>query len=294
MAANFSLQEYLEKQFGERYDVDFLSSLRDEASGTLDSKPFSITFINGKCLLISTNTNTKEVLEELLPVLTEVMGGFQPICSYDLQSEEGLVMPTLEWDIIDPEARIKDIVNDRAFSDHSKIFNLKLNNGKDISSYLESEEEKQKRIKNSRICGLDPGSIKDVEAIKNLSELDLYFMIDDLGQHIWYCDHEMYHGRIPKIDLTEECFALEYLVYQTTRFGVEIPEPQVDKHISKTPSYNAWYRFYSNHFKKVLTDEQWNEFKKLHKTGKDVSMFMPSGKWQDLLEKPVQKTFKNK
>lgn len=51
-------------------------------------------------------------------------------------------MPTLEWNIIDPEARIKDIVNDRAFSDHSKIFNLKLNNGKDISSYLESEEEK--------------------------------------------------------------------------------------------------------------------------------------------------------
>ena len=39
------------------------------------------------------------------------------------------------------------------------------------------------------------------------------------------------------------------LVYQTTKFGVDIPEPEIDKHIAKTPSYTAWYNFYANNLR---------------------------------------------
>ena len=130
------------------------------------------------------------------------------------------------------------------------------------------------------------------EKINNLSEVDLYFAIDAMGGHIWRCKHDMAHGRIPEIDLTEEQYALEYMVYQTTKFGVELPEPEIDKHITATPSYNAWYKFYSNHFKDVLTDEQWNAFQEAQRNGQDTSAFMPSGHWTDLLEKPVQKSLK--
>ena len=45
-----------------------------------------------------------------------------------------------------------------------------------------------------------------------------------MGAHIWRCRHDMAHGRIPEIDLTEEQYALEYMVYQTTKFGVELPD----------------------------------------------------------------------
>ena len=92
--------------------------------------------------------------------------------------------------------------------------------------------------------------------------------------------------------LLEEQYALEYIVYQTTKFGVELPAPEIDKHITATPSYNAWYKFYSNHFKDILTDEQWNAFQQAQRNGQDASAFMPSRHWTDLLEKPVQKSLK--
>lgn len=292
---SYELNEFLEKKYGERLNTDSFAAMMGSVRGTLDSKKINITFKGNEYLLISTASNSKEVLDELLPVLTEVMGNTQPICSYDLQSsglEEKDAMPTIEWDVVAPENRIKEIVNGRAFSDGARILNLKLYNGKEVSNYLESEQEKEDRIKNARIYGIDPGSISDVEKINNLSEVDLYFAIDAMGGHIWRCRHDMSHGRIPEIDLTEEQYALEYMVYQTTKFGVELPAPEIDKHVTATPSYNAWYKFYSNHFKAVLTDEQWNAFQQAQRNGQDTSAFMPSGHWTDLLEKPVQKTLK--
>ena len=295
VSSSWELEELLTKKYGDRFETDFLSSLMGGVNGALDSKSFKITFKGNEYLLISTSPKTRELLDELLPTLIEVMGDTQPICSYNLQSsglEEKDAMPTIEWDVVAPENRIKEIVNGRAFSDGARILNLKLYNGKEVSNYLESEQEKEDRIKNARIYGIDPGSISDVEKINNLSEVDLYFAIDAMGGHIWRCKHDMAHGRIPEIDLTEEQYALEYMVYQTTKFGVELPVPEIDKHITATPSYNAWYKFYSSHFKDVLTDEQWNAFQQAQRNGQDTSAFMPSGHWTDLLEKPVQKTLK--
>lgn len=292
---SYELNELLEKKYGERLNTDPFAAMMGSVTGTLDSKKINITFKGNQYLLISTASTSRDVLDELLPMLTEVMGNTNPICSYDLQSsglEEKDAMPTVEWDIVAPESRIKEIVNGRAFSDGAKILNIKLHNGKTVSDYLESEREKEDRIKNARIYGIDPGSIQDVEKINNLSEVDLYFAIDAMGGHIWRCRHDMAHGRIPEIDLTEEQYALEYMVYQTTKFGVELPVPEIDKHITATPSYNAWYKFYSNHFKNVLTDEQWNAFQQARRNGQDTSTFMPSGHWTDLLEKPMQKTLK--
>ena len=285
---SYELNELLEKKYGTRLNTEPLVAMMGGVEGTLDSKKINITFKGNEYLLISTSSSSKEVLDELLPILTEVMGGASPICSYDLQcsgTEEKDAMPTIEWDIVAPDARIKEIVNGKAFSNNSKILNLKLYNGKNVSDYLESKEEKEDRIKNAKIYGIYPGSIKDVETINNLNEVDLYFAIDAMGGHIWSCRHNMAHGRIPEIDLTEEQYALEYMVYQTTKFGVELPAPEIDKHINSTPSYWAWFRFYDNHFKNVLTNEQWQAFQKARSNGKDTSAFMPSGHWTDLLEK---------
>lgn len=289
------LNELLEKKYGDRLVTNPLATMMGRVEGTLNSKKISISFRGDEYLLISTASDSRDILEELLPILTEVMGNVKPICSYDLQgngSEEKDAMPTIEWDIVSPEKRITEIANGRAFPGDAKILNLKLYNGKNITEYLETEQEKENRIKNTRIYGIDPGCIQDVEAINNLSEVDLYFSIDAMGGHIWRCNHDMHHGRIPIIDLTEEQYALEYMVYQTTKFGVELPEPTIDKHISATPSYKAWYSFYSNHFKNVLTDEQWDLFKQAHKSGQDISLFMPTGHWTDLLKEPMQKKLK--
>lgn len=280
------LDKLLNKKYEGRIETDPLIALGGSVRGTLDSRNFNITFKGDEYLLISTDSDSRDVLDELLPTLKEVMGGVDPICSYDLQAEdceEKDSMPTIEWDVKTPEERIKEIVNGRAFSGKTKIHNLKLHNGKTPEEYLESEEEKAERIKNAKIYGIYPGNISDVNYINNLNEVDLYLAIDALGGYLWRCRHEMSHGRMPEISLEEEQYAMEYMVYQTTKFGVELAEPEIDQHINATPSYRAWYKFYSDHFKHTLTDEQWEKFNKYRKEGKDTSEFMPSGHWTDLL-----------
>lgn len=292
---SYELYAMLQQKYGSRFACGPFIAIAGRIEGSIDKKRIKITFKPNNYLLISTASTSKEILDELSPILKEVMGNVAPICSYDLQSEgieEKDSLPTIEWDIKDPESRLINIINGRAFSDDSKIHNLTLYNSKKIEDYLESEQEKEDRIKNARIYGIDPGCIKDIETINNLSEVDLYFNIDAIGAHLWHCKHEMAHGRIEEFDLTEEQYALEYMIYQTTKFGVEFPEPTIDKHIIATPSYQAWYNFYSNHFKNILTDEQWNAFQEAQKTGQDTSAFMPTGHWTDLLEKPAQKTLK--
>lgn len=135
---------------------------------------------------------------------------------------------------------------------------------------------------NKRIYGIDSGFIKNPEQIENLSEIDLYFLIDGLGYKIWYYNHAMSHD-ILKVDLTEEQYTLEYLIYQTRKFGVELSDAEEGKHIKKTPSFDAWYKFYHNHFYNVLTEEQFKELQYRKSRDENIDEFMPQGSWEDLL-----------
>lgn len=288
----WDLVELLEKKYGKRFEADYFSLLLGGAAGSFDSKKIVISFESGKSLILSIPQDGKEVSDELLPTLTEVMGNEKPICSYDLQiskTEEKDSVYTIEWNVVAPEKRIKELVNGDAYSPESKIHNLTLYNGKCANDYLEKD-----KVKRVRIYGIDPGSIENVESINNLCEVELFFAIYELGKHIWNCNHNMMYGRIIEIDLTEEKYAYEYMIYQTTKFGVELPEPQIGKHIHVTPSYAVWYKFYADHFYHTLTDEQFEAFLMARKNGQDTSAFMPSGHWTDLLEKPSEKTFLNK
>ena len=95
----------------------------------------------------------------------------------------------------------------------------------------------------------------------------------------------MREGIIPETNLTEEQYALDYMIYQTNRFGTKITIPKAGKQIILTPAYNAWYGFYSDYFNLVLSDEEWKAFLNARRNNQDVSAFLPSGKWQDTLEK---------
>jgi hypothetical protein len=284
------LNDLLVKKYGNEISTDPLTAMMGNIQGNFKGSKISISFGKDEYLVISTDNNGKEILEKLKPTLVEVMGNAESICSYDLQvGDSEQAMPTIEWDIKNPEDRIKEIVNGRAFNGDSKISNLILCGDRKIENYLEDEKAKEERITNAKIYGIYPGSIKDVKKIEAMSEIDLYMNIEGLGGFIWQCNHDMAHGRIEKVDLTEEQYALEYMVYQTTKFGVEHPEPQIDKHIGRTPSYNAWYSFYHNHFQNVLTNEDWEMYQKLQDEGKDVSAYLPSGSWKDELEETNKK-----
>ena len=139
--------------------------------------------------------------------------------------------------------------------------------------------------KDNRIYGIDPGFLENPEAYKTVSEVQLYLHIDILSAHIWKTEEDMREGIIPKTNLTEEQYALDYMIYQTNRFGTKILIPENGEQITLTPEYNAWYGFYNDHFNLVLSDEEWKAFLNARRNNQDVSAFLPSGKWQDTLEK---------
>lgn len=274
----------LEEKYNDRFTYDPLGDLIGMINGMIDSKRVSIS-CSQDILVISIEPDSQSLIDELMPILKALMDGKDPICSYDLPfgNDEKCVMPTFEWDNLAPEQRIKEIVNGRAFPDIGSVYNIKLFNGKEVSDYIETKEETAELISNAKISGKYPGSIKNPEAFTNISELDLYFAIDALGGALWHHRHLMSHGIVPQTDLSEDQFALEYLVYQTVRFGVAIPEPCYGKTIQATPSYQKWYNFYHNHFH-GMSDERWQAFSQAYSAGEDVTPFLPKGSWRDSLD----------
>lgn len=135
-----------------------------------------------------------------------------------------------------------------------------------------------------KIYGIYPGCIGNPDAVETLNEAALYEAIDFMGGVIWRCEHDMADGRIEPIDLTEEKYAIEFLVDKTRKFGVELPEPKAGQHITPTESYRAWFKFFHDHFKYTLTDEEWKAYQKAQQNKEDISQYMPKESWKDLLK----------
>jgi len=78
-------------------------------------------------------------------------------------------------------------------------------------------------------------------------------------------------------------YTAEYLLYTIAKkIGVDVPEPEVDKHVAPDREvFMKWYEFYDNHFMHTLSDEQWLTFEAKRKAGEDVSEYLPSGNWRE-------------
>lgn len=281
------LIDALKNKYGERFEYDFVKYLVSGNSipCSLDSKKIHIKFESNKHLLIVTSADEKNILDELLVTLTEVLGNQQPICSYDLESpfiEEG-IESAIEWNFDSPESRIKELVNGRTFADGSIILNLRLTNGKNISDYFESKQEKIQRIQNARIVGLDPGDLEDTERTNNLSEIGLWLDITNRNCGSYARNkYRMPYEIIDKQNI-EGWYAFQYMVYQTRKFGVETLEPQINRYDITTPSFGDWCIFWSKYYQSMTYEEQ-IKLNKAVKEGKDLSEFMPSEHWKNLLE----------
>ena len=130
-----------------------------------------------------------------------------------------------------------------------------------------------------KIYGIYPGSIIDPDDIDNLDEVDLYLKIDAVQENIFW-KYSMSSAAHIDINSTEDKYALEYLIYKTKKFGTKIPAPKAGRHIQLTEEYLSWYKYYENHFKNNLSENEWNEFLRRKYCDEDVSEFLPSGKWK--------------
>lgn len=266
------------------FEIDNMALLMGGFSGKIADQPVCISLSKGQHLVISIAGSVNN-LDIFRNHLVEFMDGFEPICLYDLILKDSKIsMPTLEWDNIDPEGRIKDLVNGKAHTG-SSVENLILFN-RDLTDYTSEEakklfdEREAERIKNARIFGIDTGLI-DPKTIEPMDIIDLWLTLDAIGGLSWRLRHDAYHGRIPVTDTTEYQYAIEYLVYIICqKLDIQVSEPIVDKHITVGEDYGKWYKFYNNHFKYVLSDKEWEEFIKLREAKGDFSKFLPKGDWR--------------
>lgn len=124
------------------------------------------------------------------------------------------------------------------------------------------------------------------ELLDSLDEIDIWKKIDNLGGAIFWAIHDQgkpWATNVSAKDLIDAQYNLEYLVYSTRRFGIEFSkEPSSTEHIERSISYNTWFQFWHDHFKS-MTPEIYNQFIDDKFSGKDISKYMPSGSWKDLL-----------
>lgn len=159
-AAVIDLEEIIEEVFGERFCEDLTLDSFGSVQGTIDGKKFWLSPFVGKesdgnigAICVSANSQEdKDVLDELRPVISEIMSGVEPICRYDLlttftsyeklddefdgetrEIKETRMCPTIEWNIMNPESRIRSLIGKCG----TEIENLQLLNGKSISDYEE-------------------------------------------------------------------------------------------------------------------------------------------------------------
>ena len=134
----------------------------------------------------------------------------------------------------------------------------------------------------------------DPETVETLDEIDIWKKIDNLGGFLFWSMHDArkpWAADVLLKDLIDSQYNLEYLVYSTRRFGVEFSkEPSATEHVERSESYNAWFRFWHNHFES-MSHEVYKQFVDDKYSGKDISKYMPCGSWKDSLKQSAQKKF---
>jgi hypothetical protein len=249
---------------------------------TLDGQEIIVIFHKDNSLTLFANNKYSELLDKIEPVFNIVMNE-GPICKYYIEekdsNEEGKYV--IEWNIKAPETRTELLINGKAYEEKYRLSRITLFDGKEIAEYIECLETRLKRKMNAGIPGLDPGSIVDSEIFDLMDEIPLFFQIEYMKKEMIKKEIELLQGIIKEEDLIQNYYALHYMFYQTTRFGVEFQEPIRGLPLFLTDSYLKWFNFYDHHFNEVLATKQLDTFKLAWEYKQDVSKYLPQGNWQD-------------
>lgn len=142
---------------------------------------------------------------------------------------------------------------------------------------------------NKKIYGIYPGNLDKnrLDEINKLDEIDIWKMIENRGGIIFWANHDHHIFDISPKDLVETQYALEYLVYQTKRFGVEFNEPKEGSHIERSESYNQWYNFWYN-FMETMDPNTKEAFIDAKCKGESVEKYLPKESWKEYYDKAKQ------
>lgn len=246
-----------------RVTIDVSSLANGILSGSFDDNDFVITYVKNKYLLLSCADSN--LVKELSKYLIGYIGNISPICEYHLISCD---MNVIEWDMIDPEIRIRDIVNNRIGEDSTYDY-IKLYNEKNISDYYENDEEQKEYLKNVKTFGIYPGNVD----IKDIGEFELFLSIKILTDAIYTLVYS--NEKLSMDDMLEMQYGLEYLMYKTKTYGLDVSEPCYPEHITAGPLFDEWYQYYSSYLEQ-LDESKIEEINNCLKNGESVEKYAPS------------------
>lgn len=125
------------------------------------------------------------------------------------------------------------------------------------------------------------------ETVKELREIELYFVIEQLGGLQWRIRHDSYRNSArglinqSQIDADDKALVelgerLETAVEQTKRFGVEEP---FNENRGGSETYFKWYRWWDA-YAKGLSDEEFRAVDAAMFAKEDISSYRPQGDWR--------------
>ena len=286
------LTNLLKEVLGDRVkETEYFDPFHSRMLLEVDGKNIAVLFTPHKsCTLVAAPGKGRESIEAIKPYISQALDFNGPLCCYTLTNDDDENEKfSMEWEIKDPVKRLKEIQSGTGFTDGLNAKDLEVLNGLKAEECVETEEEKKERLANLRIPGIDPGHLDPAE-VARFSEADLFCAINNVESSLNFY-RPLFKLGMPGAGevVVNEQFSLDYLIYQTTRFGVSIPEPQINKRIVRTPEYEAWHDFWHNHFFNELNERQRTKYNKRRAKGKNISKYLPNGTWRDTYEKPIER-----
>ena len=284
------LKKILKKELGNTIEISEVYPAIGRIEALVNGYFVAIHIRPQKTLFICGSEETpREILDLVVPALNKAMDNNKPIARFDIReygNEKDIPAPYIEWNIINPEERLKELANNRGVGERAEVLNLEILNGKTINDYLDTKEETQELMKNSKVYGIYSAFI---DPAKNAitPEYVIYMSICQLESEVETGEILNRIGLFGHIDIEDKKYALDFFKQSTTRFGVEMREPVLEKRVVETSSYSAWKAFWYNHFKD-FTKEQLDTLFDIAMSNGDASEYLPNCDWKDAIERTMK------
>ena len=271
--------------------------LKDDISYMIDVSPSQTCLLSvGDC------PGWKKRLMTAGKICTEFMG-VEPICRYDAKPS---IQWThfLEWDLVDPEGRLRVIVNRGEEQTQMPYRDLHLFGGYCINNFVDAslsqayQDAANLSKKYPGVYGKDPGGECNAVRVLCASEMGLFLeynllysarRLQQQYRQTSRPEEDLYsfvmHGAtVSDLQLYHTNLALDFVAATICqKVGIAILEEPSREHRLCFDELNfiKWFNYHSEYLTRRCPDEQsMNEVMNIYFRGGDISAYAPTGDWR--------------
>ena len=126
-----------------------------------------------------------------------------------------------------------------------------------------------------KVYGVYPGNLSNLDEIKKLTESELFMVISSLENYLLQYKRIAVRNASRCFDISEDEYALEFLIGKTAGFGVELEKDENGK-VIRTGDYASWCEFHMKNFESSM---DFKKFLDLKAKGYNVSRYIPNSSY---------------